>query len=198
MPYWEGRSNSLWILPPLIPADTLPLLALFISFLCLLGILIRSLIRRQNRLEVTWMFSATLIFVVVWLSIVPMARYHRGFTHYVKTVLTPDEWRDISRFAQTHLQPGEWLFGPRRQKKPEDRDLWAKFTTSTQIEKLDTDFALIHVESGSTTISWGGGLVGHRGVIVYSDGSRKESEDPPHFFRSTFIADDILVFVSSD
>jgi hypothetical protein len=55
--------------------------------------------------------------------------------------------------------------------------------------------SLVLSSSGNTEIEWGGALVGHRGVIVYSD---TNNISPPNgaIYGITFITPDIGTFIS--
>jgi hypothetical protein len=196
IPYVEGRFNSLWSFPPMLPAVTLPFALLFGSTAALLRGWIRSLRAKRNSIALGAMsfISATLLIG----SIVPGSEFfHRGFTDYSRTVLTVDEWRTIARVAQQRLGPEGKLPGPDKNLWDEEqhRGLWSDIVSATQIQRLDPSL-MIFVRPETTEIVWGGALAGHRGVIIFTGkgGEARRSKLPP----TAFIAEDIATIVGAD
>jgi hypothetical protein len=192
IPYWEGLSNSWWSLPPMLPADLLPFLLLFVAGLVLLRHWARALYFKRHVLAVTGMFFVSLLLFGLGFAVRPAALFQRGFSQYAKRVLTADEWRAISRLAQEQIQPGGSLPGPHKTlwEETEHRALWSRFTATTQIQKLDPTL-VIWVSPESTNIEWGGALTGHRSVTVFT---HKGGQLPD----ATFIAEDIATWVTAD
>jgi hypothetical protein len=196
-PYFEGCSNSWWVIPPMLPADLLPLLLLFVSCVVLLSRWVRSLLAKRRAIPASLMFFATLFLFGASLKVPPAYLFLRGFSHYAKSVLTTDEWRNISRFAQEHLQPEGRLPGPRKNlwNETEHRALWSALAAATQIQKLDLSL-MIFVHPEHTEIVWGGALEGHRGVTIYTRRSGGNQHDTSS--HSLSIAEDIAVLISAD
>jgi hypothetical protein len=198
MPYCEGRTNSLWIVPPtIIPADILPMFWLFLSCIVLFVLCIRSLLARRHVMITSLMFLVSLLFFCSWFKVRPADIFQRGFNNYAKNVLTAEEWRSIAKFAQTNLPPEGMLPGPRKNlwDVKENGPLWSALCAVTQIQKLDPSLT-IYAHTGQTEIVWGGTLVGHRGVIVFA--SKADAAQDPSNYQTSFIADDIVTFISSD
>jgi hypothetical protein len=197
MPYCEGRSNSWWAIPPLPPADLLPVLVLFVACAVLLSSCVRSVLSRRRVVTTAWLFCICLTLLVVRLGVRPADLFHRGFHHYAKSVLTADEWRSISRVAQERLRPEGRLPGPRKNlwDEKEHRALWVDLCGTTQIQKLDPSLMIL-VRAQETEIVWGGALTGHRGVVIFT-GSPAEDQRS-RWSATLFITDDIATFVSAD
>lgn len=197
MPYFEGRSNSWWAIPPLLPADLLPLLLLFVACVILLSSCVRSVVSKRHTVVTAWMFFICLMLFVVRLAVRPADLFHRGFHHYAKTVLTADEWRSISRLAQERLGPEGRLPGPDKNlwDEKEHRALWSDLCGATQIQRLDPSL-MIFVRPKETEVVWGGALAGHRGVIILT--GKGGDEQRGRLSQTMFVADDITTFVSAD
>jgi hypothetical protein len=197
MPYCEGRSNSVWVIPPLLPAELLPFVLLFASCGALGFYWVRSLVARRHAFAVGLVFLASLLFFGVWFGIDRANLYQLGFRDYAKNALTPDEWRNISRYAQKNMVVGvpfsetsKYLWD----QKSYDQ-FWSGLTNATPIRKLAPSFAII-VRPESTEIVWGGALTGHRGVTITANGNDGfKTRKPP---RAMFIAPDIAVGLDSD
>src|SRR5437899_3317699 len=95
MPYFEGRSNSWWAIPPMLPADLLPLLLLFVTCVVLFSSCVRSVVSKRHAVATALMFFISLLLFVASLALRPADLFQRGFCHYVRTVLTVDEWRRV-------------------------------------------------------------------------------------------------------
>lgn len=192
IPYLEGRSNSWWSVPPMLPADLLPVLLLLVACNVLFSRWVRSLFSKRRMLAAAGMFFFSLLLLGLRFAVRPADLFQRGFSHYAQTILTADEWREISRLAQEQIKPGGSLPGPHKTlwEETEHRALWSKFTAATQIRKLDPTL-VIWVSSEGTNIEWGGALVGHRSVTILVD---KSSQLP----GATFIAEDIATSVTAD
>ncbi len=203
MPYCEGRTNSLWIVPPMFPSSILPWVWLRLSCIVLFVLCIRSLLARRQMMITSLMFLVSLILFGSWFKMRPAAIFQRGFNGYVKTALTAEEWRDIGRFARTNLLPEGTLPGPGKNSlwdEKEDRALWSALYASTQIGRLDPALT-IYTNAGETEIEWGGTLEGHWGVIIFA--SKADAHQDPaaprgSYARTNFIEDDIATFISSD
>lgn len=190
IPYSEGRMNSIWVIPPLLPADLLPLLLLFLGNVVLLA----SWLRSRHFYESAGMFFIALTLLFACFTVDRMSFYQSGFGNYVKHMLTPDEWRSISKFAQQHIQSGEKLAGPNKNLWNEkNKTLWAEFSAATQVGKLDPSLA-IYVHSNRTAIVWGGALMGHRSVIIYTSTNPVTNSDVG-FKRIKFITQDIATIM---
>lgn len=114
MPYLEGRTNSWWAIPPMLPADLLPLLLMFFSSFVLFLNWIGTLTGKRPALAAASLFFFSLLLLSVGFAVRTRDLFHRGFFQYANHVLTADEWRSISQFAQAHLQPEGQLPGPRK------------------------------------------------------------------------------------
>ena len=197
MPYLEGRSNSLWVVPPMLPASVVPLLALLVSLIALAWCWIRSLLAKRDSLAVSAMLSLAVVMFGISIILPDSYLFHRGFRHYAKTVLTADEWRSIARLAQERLGPEGRLPGPDKNlwDEKEHRALWSDLCAATQIQKLDPSL-MIFVRPEETEVVWGGALEGHRGVIILT--GKGGDEQRGRLSQTMFIADDITTFISAD
>ena len=197
LPYAEGRCNDVWAIPPILPLSLLPLLSLLVSCLVIFVGALRAF--RDNR-DVAVNCD---MFVLSALLLVPAIRwrwadrFHLGFTSYAQAVLTPDEWRLLSREAQEILGPEGRLPGPEKNLWEErlHRSQWVARCAATQIKRLSPDL-MVFVHPDSTEFAWGGALIGHRGLIVYR--GRYPEAHPRGSRGLTFIAGDIAAFTSSD
>jgi hypothetical protein len=198
MPYCEGLKNSIWVVPPLLPAELVPLLLLFLNAVIFFFCMIHSLIKKHNVLAMTLMFLVSLLFFVGSFFIDHQRIYLYGFKNYAKDVLTTEEWRSISRFAQTHLKPGDYLRGPEKTVQDDgERKLWSQFTNQTQIQKLGPYVMISIPDPGRTEIEWGSALVGHRAVIICSN--TNDISPPNDVFRGPlFFAPDIAVYIENN
>ena len=98
--------------------------------------------------------------------------------------------------AQERLGPEGQLPGPEKNlwEEKEHRALWSDICGGTKIQKLDPSL-VIFVRPEETEVVWGGALVGHRGVVIFT---RKGGDDHgAGLSRTIFIADDIATFVSA-
>ncbi len=197
IPYLEGRSNSLWVVPPMLPASALPFLLLFVSSVALAWCWIRSLLAKRDAVAVSVMLSLAVVLFGTSIHLRPSYLFHRGFRHYAKTVLTADEWRSISRLAQERLGPEGRLPGPDKSlwDEKEHRAFWSGLCGATQIQKLDPSL-MIFVRPEETEVVWGGALAGYRGVIIFTGKSGDEQRGS--LSQTMFIADDIATFVGAD
>jgi hypothetical protein len=167
MPYLEGRTNSIWIVPPVLPASVVPFVLLVVSCFVLLSAWIRSVMARRNAVAAGLMFLVGLLFLGASFKVRSGDLFRRGFNDYAKNALTADEWRGISRFAQEHLPADGRLPGPDKNlwSEKDHRVLWSALAAETQVQKLDPSL-MIFVRPEQTEIVWGGALVGHRAIII--------------------------------
>src|SRR5260221_14413862 len=93
MPYFEGCSNSWWVIPPMLPADLLPLLLLFVSCIVLLSRWIKSVVSKRHAVATALMFLVSLLLLSSSFILRSADLFKRGFYRYAVTVLTADEWR---------------------------------------------------------------------------------------------------------
>jgi hypothetical protein len=192
IPYFEGRSNSWWF-----PIGLLPSVLLLVSCSALFLFWIRSVAAKRNGVVTAVMPVAALLLFGASFVIRPADLFLLGFRDYAKNVLTLDEWRGISRFAQEHLPPDGRLPGPGKNlwNEKDHRALWSAFEAATQIQKLDPSL-MIFVHPEQTEIVWGGALVGHHGVVISSN--KNATEQNSRTSRSILIAEDITLEISAD
>jgi len=200
VPYLEGKANDWWTIPPLFPADILPLLGMPISCVVLLGSWIRSFFPPAQpeppvkpipgkRYRVTkgllFLVSALLLSGRFFLP-GPAEFFHRGFTQYARTVLTPDEWRQIALYARDHPIPMKENSGAADSfsSESDDEALQAALRSATPFRKLPR-YTRIWVSLDTVYIYWGGALVGHRNVLVMPNPSIEKSD-------AGFVAEDIM------
>jgi hypothetical protein len=197
IPYLEGRSNSLWVIPPLLPVDLLPFLFLLLSCIVLLSLWVRSMLAKCPTVAATSMSLTSLLLLAASFTIRPAECFHCGFRDYVEGVLTIGEWRAIAQFAQAHLPPEGKLPGPRKNlwNENDHRALWSALAAATQIQKLDPSL-VIFVIPERTELMWGSALVGHRGVVISS--AKNETDQRGGLSRTMFVAEDIATFMSAD
>ncbi|WP_131989817.1 hypothetical protein [Chthoniobacter flavus] len=195
IPYLEGRLNTTWIIPPLFPTVSLPWLLLFVACAVLFLHTARSLFSKRHRAAVAFLFFLSLLFLRASWTVHPDRVFRWGFSDYARTVLTADEWREISRMAQENLRPQIPIRFPPYGVggTAEEQLLWSKFTATTQIQKLDDSFRIV-VSPGETCITWGGPLVGHRSIVIFTHQGDQLREAP----GDQLIAQDIFTSVSSD
>jgi len=197
LPYLEGRSNDWWVIPPLIPADLLPPLVLLISCIALLASWLRSLFppaqptpdkRHRVAKGLLFLLSALLLGGTFFLP-APAQFFHRGFNVYARTVLTPEEWRQIARYAQAHPIPVKDTPGVATNSPSEDEieALHAALRSETPFRKLDRH-PRIWVDGENTDIYWGGALVGHRYVVVMAHPGGEKGD-------TRFVAEDIVTYI---
>lgn len=128
IPYFAGRSNSLWF-----PADILPAFLCFIICVVLLWEFAVSVVSKRHTVAVGLMFLIAVVCSGAGFLVRSAAIFQRGFARYARTVLTPDEWRSIARFVQEHIKSGGMLPGPRK-------NLWTEKEHMHQ-RKLNPEFA---------------------------------------------------------
>jgi hypothetical protein len=193
MQYWESRSNSIWMGPWGLPPVLFPLLLLLLSVVALGWCLLWSVLKDRDAGAVGGMFL-----LAVGMFVTSFVLHPDGFPQYARTVLTAEEWRSIARLAQARLGPEGQLPGPNKNLWEEEkcRVLWSEFCGATQIQKLDPSL-MIFVRPEETEIVWGGALAGHRAVVIFNDG-KKRDVSPRRHTAYTFIADDIMTVVGPD
>jgi hypothetical protein len=181
----------------MLPASLFPFVVLFVSSAALAWCWIRSVLAKRDVIAVGVMFSLSVVLFGTSIKLRPSYLFHCGFHHYAKTILTTDEWRRISRVAQERLGPEGKLPGPEKNlwDEKEHRASWSGLCDATAIQKLDPSL-MIFVRPEETEIVWGGALVGHRGVIIFSN--KRADEHQSQMPQAKFIADDIATFVSAD
>jgi hypothetical protein len=191
--YWESRSNSIWMGPSGFPATLFPILLLLVSSIALGWCWLWSVLKKRDAGAVGGMFLLTIGLFVTSFALRP-----DGFPQYVRTVLTGEEWRSLARLAQARLGPEGRLPGPDKNLWEEEkhRALWSEFCGATQIQKLDPSL-MIFVRPDETEVVWGGALTGHRAVIIFNNGKKRDVPLGRHT-TYTFIADDIMTVVGPD
>lgn len=192
MPFIEGRFNM-----PMSPVSLLFLPLLLISCCVLLLVLVRAVKAHLNSTRTAGMLAVCSLLLVSSFAIPRAELFHRGFNQYARGVLTPEEWRSIARLAQSNLPPDGRLPGPKKNlwNENEHRALWSQFSSTTQIQKLDSHL-MIFVHPGSVSIVWGGALAGHRGVTIHT--SKTSATDDRKKSQDWFIAEDISTSVSAN
>lgn len=197
MPYLEGRTNSIWIVPPVLPASVVPFVLLVVSCFVLLSTWMRSVMARRNAVAAGLMFLAGLLLLGASFKVPTAALFRRGFNDYAKNALTADEWRGISRFAQEHLPADGRLPGPDKNlwNEKDHRALWSALTAETQVRRLDPSL-MIFVRPEYTEIVWGGALLGHRAIIISTsrDGGAQREKSP----TDLPVAEDIFTSAGPD
>lgn len=193
MHYWESRSNSIWVGPFGLPASLFPFLLLLLSAVALGWCWLWSVLKRRGVGAVGGMFLMAVGMFVTGFVFRP-----DGFPQYARTVLAVEEWRTIARLAQDRLGPEGRLPGPNKNLWEEEscRALWSEFCGATQIQKLDPAL-MIFVRPEETEIVWGGALAGHRSVVIFNDGKKRDVQRRRNTTH-TFIADDIMTVVGPD
>lgn len=200
MEYFEGRANATWIVPPLLPAAVVPIFILFLSTVVLFFCMVGSLLARGKVAAASLMFLVSVTLFAVSLAINYPRLYLHGFTHYAKTILTTEEWRNISRVAHAHIAPGDSLREPDPDGVDQDESQlahWGVITNETQIQKLGPYVTIYVPDPQTTEIESGSSFFGCRGVVIYSNTNNmsppEDSVDgPPLFFApdiATFTAD---------
>lgn len=122
--------------------------------------------------------------------------YLLGLTHYAKNILTAEELRTISRFAQGHLSQGDHLSAFDFVYRDDSRQrLWSEFASKTQIEKLGPEVTI--PAPGKTEMEWGSALVGHQAIIIYSNTNEISVPDDV-FAGPCFFAPGIAAYVEKD
>ena len=197
MPYCEGRENSIWVVPPLLPAEIVPLGLLFLTAAIFFFCLVASLIRKCDILVATLFFLGGLVLFAGWFFINNQRLYLFGFTNYARNVLTTEEWRSIARFAQAKMKPDDYLSAfDIMVENGGKRNLWSEFTNHTQIQKLGPGLTISVPAPDRTEIEWGSALVGHRAVLIYSNTNDISPPDDV-FSGPLFFAPDIATFIEN-
>jgi hypothetical protein len=193
MPYLEGRSNDWWAIPPLLPAELLPMLLLLVSGGVLLGSAIHSLFTGRQRLTKVLMAGLSVFLFRASFEVEGGKLFHRGFSDYARNVVTPEEWREMARFSQAHVKRMDGFLGNAAHLDVY-RDFRDKPTTATAFGKFHYP-PRIFADPGATCFVWGGPLSGHRYVVVFTE---KRGEIPSDAFSGAFIAEDIVTYITTD
>ncbi|HEX3626710.1 MAG TPA: hypothetical protein VH280_14960 [Verrucomicrobiae bacterium] len=203
MSYREGRANSKWM----FSLEDVLFLLLFLSAAVLLFCMVASLLSKRNILAATLMFLVSFILFVGYF-INHQRVYLLGFRNYAKNILTVEEWMTISRCAQTNMKPRDSLWvaentadslwnSDRNAEVGSEQKLWSEFTNQTQIQKLEP-YEIISVPApGRTEIEWGSAIVGHRGIIIYSN-SNDISPPDDVWLGPSFFAPDMAAFLENN
>lgn len=200
LPYVEGRRNDWMVIPLPFPAGALPIFFLLTACVVLASNWIRSISARRQVVLKGLLFSIGLLCLVADFRVPHAVFFLRGFSQYVRTIMTADEWRSIARFAQEHLKPGTTFHAPLKlipaneTEAAQQRELWPAIKAATPIGRLHPVLTMF-LDSDKTVIEWGGALVGHRGVIVFT---HQGGQLPPGVFRAQYVTDDIATYITAD
>ena len=172
------------------PAQIVPMLAAVFSLASLFVCLVFALITRRPARRAAAALTISLLFFMVGFAISPAKVFQAGFRHRITLTVSVDELRGIARVCHLTLPVDGRLPGPQKTSlwnESEHRAQWKALTGATALGKLDS-WLTVHNGTDTVTISWGGALVGHWGLIIQTD-SKGGTGD---------IASDIRTFISSD
>jgi hypothetical protein len=203
MSYREGCANLKLMFSTEDGLFFLLFLSTGILFLCTVA----SLRNRRNILTTALLFLISFILFVGYF-INHQRVFLFGFGNYAKNVLTTEEWRTISRCAQTNMKPRDflWVIGNTADQLwnsdsnadvGDEQKVWLQFTNHTQIQKLG-GYEIVSVpEPGRTEIEWGSSAVGHRGIIIYSN-TNDISPPAEVMLEPSFFAPDMAAFLENN
>jgi hypothetical protein len=187
--YIEGRLGAPLALGP-IPVQIVSVLAAFLSLASLFALVIFALIKRRPAQRVVVALAVSFSICLVGFTITPAKVFRVGFRHRITSTITADELREIARVSRQTLPMQGRLPGPEKRSlwnESEHRAHWTALTKATALSKLDSALTLFN-GANAVTISWGGALVGHWGLIIQTD-DKSVSGD---------ISGDIATFMSSE
>jgi hypothetical protein len=195
MPYCEGRANATWIVPPLLPAEVVPISVLFLSTAMLFFCMVGSFRVWGKVVAASLTFSVSFALFAVSFTINYPRLYLHGFKHYADTILTTEQWRNISGVAHAHIMPGDSLREPDEvDQDVHQRARWAEITNETQIQKLGP-YVMIYVPDPQTAeIESGSSFFGCRGIVIYADTNNMSPPEDSADGPPLFIAPDIAIF----
>ncbi|MBK8000969.1 MAG: hypothetical protein IPK15_20225 [Verrucomicrobia bacterium] len=187
--YIGGRLGTPLAIGP-FPVQIVSVLAAFLSLASLFSLVIFALIKRRPALRAAVALAVSFAICLVGFTVTPAKVFRVGFRHRITSTVTADELREIARVSRQTLPMQGRMPGPEKKSlwnESEHRAHWTALTKATALSKLDPTLTLINGPS-AVTISWGGALVGHWGLIIQTDG-KSEGGD---------IAGDIATFMSSE
>lgn len=187
--YIGGRLGTPLAIGP-FPVQILSVLAAFLSLASLFALVIFALIKRRPAQGVMVALGVSFSICLVGFAVTPAKVFRVGFRHRINSSVTADELREIARVSHQTLPMQGRMPGPGKTSlwnESEHRAQWTALSKSTALSKLDPALTLFNGPN-AVTISWGGALVGHWGLIIQTDG-KSEGGD---------IASDIATFMSSE
>lgn len=187
--YIGGRLGTPLAIGP-FPVQILSVLAAFLSLASLFALVIFALIKRRPARRVVVALAVSFSICLVGFTVTPAKVFRVGFRHRITSTVTADELREIARVSRQTLPMQGRSPGPGKSSlwnESEHRAQWTALTKATALSKLDSTLTLFN-GANTVTISWGGALVGHWGVIIQMDESTGSGD----------IARDIATFISSE
>lgn len=190
--YIGGRLGTPLAIGP-FPVQIVSVLAAFLSLASLFASVIFALIKRRPAQRVVVTLAVSFSICLVGFAVAPAKVFRVGFRHRITSTVTADdadELREIARVSRQTLPMEGRLPGPEKSSlwnESEHRAQWTVLEKDTALDKLDPTLTLFN-EPNTVTISWGGALVGHWGVIIQTDGQTGVGD----------IASDIATFISSN
>jgi hypothetical protein len=170
MEYIDGRFNTWLIIPPMLPAITLPLLIAFIGTIFFIIWLVKSVLNQNERVPAIILFVILSIFFVIFFKVPYSLVLKKGFTDYVKASMSSEDWQNLAIKSKEIIGTRNSLPGPGRKRIQNDTNVvkWSKLKSSTKIDKLGNSMQIVSRDS-SVEIYWGSALVGHRSIVIYND-----------------------------
>lgn len=188
--YAGGRACMPLIVPPLLPAEIVPLGIGFVATIYLLGAVVRSLIARRDR---RWTLGVLVVVVAAtgafWLG----ARHLPGFLHGLRDRFASrvgyDRMRQFAEeISQNHplVQAEGILIRPERlaSASAEQRQQWNDLVSRYPFLNWRPGAGSVVARGGLVTLTWGSPLVGHWGFQVAPGGEVTDLDsDEGRFLR---------------
>lgn len=187
--YIGGRLGTPLAIGP-FPVQIVSVLAAFLSLASLFGLVIFALIKRRPAQRVAVALAVSFSICLVGFAVTPAKVFRVGFRHRITSSVTADELREIARVSHQTLPMQGRMPGPRKTSlwnESEHRAQWTALIGATALSRLDPTLVL-HNGTDSVSISWGGALVGHWGVVIQMGGNTGNGD----------IARDISTFIGSE
>jgi hypothetical protein len=189
--YTGGRLCMPLIVPPLFPAQIVPVGVGLLAGGKLIGALIRSFAARRDRV---WTLSALAIGITATVVFGLAAPHLPGFLHGLRDRFTcrvgyvqmREFAREVSRVGEETIiaRPGRWSPAtPERQKQ------WDDLRSRYPFLRWTFGQGTVVVRGGMVWVSWGSALTGHWGFQVAVNGPVEDLEEG--YGRVLRVADDI-------
>jgi hypothetical protein len=166
--YLEGRLNTVFAVPPMLPAEIVPILIIIICLIIFLYLWQQSFFMRKNRLITSILVGVSILTLFFSYEITSMGLGRYGLRDYAKNSMSPQDWRIVAQRSKEIIGVGSTCYGPQKNlfEKEKHQAKWEQLVSKTKIGKLDAHI-IIFVTPVSAEFCWGGALVGHRYIIVY-------------------------------
>jgi hypothetical protein len=166
--YLEGRFNTVFAIPPMLPAAVVPVLIILICLIIFLFLWQQSFLKRKNRLITSILIGVSILTLFLSYKIMSLPLCGFGLRDYAKNIMSPQDWHILAQQSKEIIGVGSTYYGPQKIifEKEKHQAKWEQLVSTTKIGKLDAH-TMIFVTPVSVEFCWGGALVGHRYIIVY-------------------------------